>query len=138
MDIIVRLFALMQVAIANGFATELSTVASSNNAMPNLLVIINDLGFGTIDPRETPHVRIRICQATMKLRFVVEGICDTESVQVNLNKFWDSCPIGWRNPNHDWVWEVDYEDAEKLLLWTMQRGKDIKCPNILANEWSID
>ena len=141
MDILNILFALMQVAVSHGAAAELSTLAGVDFPMPNLIVVLNNLGFGSLEPRDFPHVRIRICHEdyTNKLRFVIEDILhDNESISVNLDNFWNDCPYGNFNETLSWVWEVQSEDAEKLLLWTMQRGKDIKCPDILANAWSID
>ena len=138
MYILHLLFALMQVAISKGNATELSTAAGMD-ALPNLSVVISDLGCCYIEPYNYNHVRVRICPDDMKLRFIIENIIHdkTQIPQINLENFWDNCPYGQQNPLYPWGWEIDYSEAEQLLLWTLQRGQDINCTDILANIWAI-
>lgn len=88
-------------------------------------MVVSRTQVGYIEPRDCDHIRARICPNEESFR------------KTNLDNFWDGCPHGQRSSVYPWSWEVPISEAERLLLWTLQRGQDIKCIDVLANIWEI-
>ena len=124
------LFALMQMAISKGKEAHLTTAASASTPMPNLEIVLHDLGNFCLMPSDGSHVRVRIC-VNEGIRFLVEYIDPTSkaekffSAKVDLSKFWDGCP--YQNlSNDDIAYEVSVSDAENMLRWVLKRAENIQ------------